>query len=95
MDYKEIKQVVDEVVASVLKKHGVTIQMITEEKSLVDDLMADSLDLIEIMLSFEDRFEISIDEDRVKNIATMGDIYQFILAEGVLPKSIETQARAK
>lgn len=46
--------------------------------SFIDDLGADSIDLLELVLAFEDEFGIQIDEDDIKNIRTVGDIVEYI-----------------
>ncbi len=46
--------------------------------SFIDDLGADSIDLLELVLAFEDEFGIQIEEDDIKNIRTVGDIVEYI-----------------
>ena len=46
--------------------------------SFIDDLGADSIDLLELVLALEDEFGIQIDEDDIKNIRTVGDIVEYI-----------------
>lgn len=46
--------------------------------SFIDDLGADSIDLLELVLAFEDEFGIEIDEDDIKDIKTVGDIVEYI-----------------
>ncbi len=47
---------------------------ITLESSLVDDLDADSLDVIELVMAFEEEFDIKIPDEALENIKTVGDI---------------------
>lgn len=51
---------------------------ITEASSIQDDLGADSLDVVDLVMALEDEFEIEIPEDQVENIKTVGDIVKFI-----------------
>jgi len=51
---------------------------ITRETSLQDDLGADSLDAVELIMSIEDQFEVSIPEDISSNLKTVGDIMNFL-----------------
>lgn len=74
----DIEQTVNKTIYDVLRKHGVTMDMITPEKSIIDDLRAESLDVIEMMLAFEEIFDTSIEEGNVRNISTVGDIYSHI-----------------
>lgn len=52
--------------------------LITMDTELIDDLGADSLDAVEIIMNIEDEFDISVDEDHIDNIKTVGDIVNYI-----------------
>ncbi|MEG1427833.1 MAG: acyl carrier protein [Oscillospiraceae bacterium] len=51
---------------------------ITSDTSLSDDLGADSLDVVDLLMSIEDEFEIEIPDSEVENIKTVGAIVQYI-----------------
>lgn len=51
---------------------------ITTEANIVDDLGADSLDVVDLISSVEDEFDVQIPEEEVENIKTVGDIVAFI-----------------
>ena len=51
---------------------------ITEASSITDDLGADSLDVVDLVMSIEDEFSVEIPEDQVENIKTVGDIVKYI-----------------
>lgn len=51
---------------------------ITYDSSITDDLGADSLDVVDIVMSFEDEFGIEIPDDAVENIRTVADIVKYI-----------------
>lgn len=51
---------------------------ITMDSLLVDDLGADSLDAIDIVMSVEDEFKIEVPDEIIEEIATVGDIVNFI-----------------
>ncbi|MCM1166198.1 MAG: acyl carrier protein [Lachnospiraceae bacterium] len=51
---------------------------ITEDSSITDDLGADSLDVVDLVMALEDEFGIEIPEDEVENIKTVGDIIKYI-----------------
>ncbi len=51
---------------------------ITESSSIQDDLGADSLDVVDLVMALEDEFSIEIPEDQVENIKTVGDIVKYI-----------------
>lgn len=51
---------------------------ITAETNLADDLGADSLDVVDLLMSIEDEFEIEIPDSEVENIKTVGAIVEYI-----------------
>ena len=53
---------------------------VTQQASLRDDLKADSLDLVELIMDLEERFAIKISDDEAQSIATVGDAVDFIVA---------------
>ncbi|MBQ8933243.1 MAG: acyl carrier protein [Lachnospiraceae bacterium] len=53
---------------------------ITMETSFADDLGADSLDLVEIVVALEDELDISISDEELPEIKTVGDAYELIRA---------------
>ncbi|MFI3206341.1 MAG: acyl carrier protein [Clostridia bacterium] len=53
---------------------------ITAETTLSDDLGADSLDVVDLLMSIEDEFEIEIPDTEVENIKTVGSIVEYIEA---------------
>ncbi len=51
---------------------------VTMEANIQDDLGADSLDIVDLVMSVEDAFEVKIEDEDVENIKTVGDIVNFI-----------------
>lgn len=51
---------------------------ITEETSFKDDLRADSLDLFELLMAFEEEFGVEIDQDELEGIETVADVMNYI-----------------
>lgn len=54
---------------------------ITEETNLIDDLGADSLDVVELCLAFEDEFGVHIEDEDLPNIRTVKDVLDYIEKE--------------
>lgn len=52
---------------------------VTEEASLRDDLKADSLDLVELIMDLEERFGVKISDDEAQSIGTVGEAVDFIV----------------
>jgi len=69
---------VKELIASQLNK---PVEDITEDKEVVKDLGADSLDVVEMLMSLEEEFNVSVPEDDAMNIKTVGDIINLIEGE--------------
>ena len=53
-------------------------EKVTMEASITDDLGADSLDLVDLVMSLEEEFDVEIPDDQVENIKTVGDIVKYI-----------------
>jgi len=53
---------------------------ITESASFIDDLGADSLDTVELVMAFEEEFAVEIPDDAAETIQTVGDAVKFIAA---------------
>ena len=51
---------------------------VTLDANIQDDLGADSLDVVDLVMAIEDEFSIEIPEDQVENIKTIGDIVKYI-----------------
>ena len=56
---------------------------ITEETSFKDDRGADSLDLFELVLAFEEEYGIEIPSEDLEKLATVGDVVEYIKAQGI------------
>ena len=57
---------------------GVDESVITMESSFVDDLNADSLDMVELVMAMEQEFDISIPDEVAERVATVGDAVEYI-----------------
>ncbi|WP_038036422.1 acyl carrier protein [Thermopetrobacter sp. TC1] len=62
----------------VVEHLGVDAEKVTEDASFIDDLGADSLDNVELVMAFEEEFGIEIPDDAAENIQTVGDAIKFI-----------------
>ncbi|MEZ6318240.1 MAG: acyl carrier protein [Phycisphaerales bacterium] len=81
MTEQEIEAKVIDIVAEQL---GADKSKITRDTSFVEDLNADSLDTVELVMEFEDEFETSIPDDQAEKIQTVGQAIEFIKqAQGV------------
>jgi acyl carrier protein len=62
----------------VVEHLGVEADKVTEEASFIDDLGADSLDIVELVMAFEEEFGVEIPDDAAEKIATVKDAIDYI-----------------
>jgi acyl carrier protein len=62
----------------IVDKLGVDENEVTPEASFTNDLGADSLDTVELIMEFEKEFNIAIPDDQAENIGTVGDAIKYI-----------------
>ncbi len=72
------EEIQEKVVSIVSEQMGVDKKEITMETSFVRDLNADSLDTVELVMEFEDEFELSIPDDEAEKIQTVGQAVEHI-----------------
>jgi acyl carrier protein len=66
----------------VIEHLGVEADKVTEAASFIDDLGADSLDIVELVMAFEEEFNVEIPDDAAEKIATVKDAIDFINSNG-------------
>lgn len=71
MVFEEVRQIL-------MEQLDVDEDDITYDSEIIDDLGADSLDLVDIVMSLEDEFEIEIPEGSIEQIKTVGDLVNYI-----------------
>ncbi|WP_126172483.1 acyl carrier protein [Altericroceibacterium xinjiangense] len=62
----------------VVEHLGVEEDKVTPDASFIDDLGADSLDIVELVMAFEEEFGVEIPDDAAEKIATVGDANRYI-----------------
>jgi acyl carrier protein len=73
-----MSNIADEVKAIVVEKLGVDASEVKPEASFTNDLGADSLDTVELVMEFEKKFGLSIPDDQSQKISTVGDAITYI-----------------
>ena len=68
----------ERVIKIVCDQMGTTPDKITKDTSFINDLGADSLDTVELVMEFEDEFEISIPDEDAEQIQTIGSAVEYI-----------------
>jgi len=74
----EANEVEEKVISIVAEQMGVDKGEINRETNFVQDLNADSLDTVELVMEFEDEFETSIPDEEAEKIQTVGQAIDFI-----------------
>ncbi len=82
----EIEQKVIDIVA---EQMGVDKAEITRDTSFINDLNADSLDTVELVMEFEDEFEMSIPDEEAEKIQTVGQAIDYIKSVAAKQKAQE------
>tara|TARA_B110000438_G_C15179435_1_gene379484 strand:- start:164 stop:394 length:231 start_codon:yes stop_codon:yes gene_type:complete len=75
-----MSDIAEKVKAIIIDKLGVDENEVTNDASFTNDLGADSLDTVELIMEFEKEFNIQIPDDKAEAIATVGDAVSFIEA---------------
>ena len=73
-----MSDVAERVKKIVVEHLGVEEAKVTENASFIDDLGADSLDTVELVMAFEEEFGVEIPDDAAESIMTVGDAIKFI-----------------
>ncbi|WP_155205739.1 acyl carrier protein, partial [Xanthovirga aplysinae] len=68
----------EKVIEIIIDKLGVEESEVTPEASFTNDLGADSLDTVELIMEFEKEFNVSIPDDQAENIATVGEAVKYL-----------------
>ena len=68
----------DKVKEIITKQLGVKAEQITKETSFINDLGADSLDTVELIMEFEDAFDMNIPDEEAEKIRTVEDAIKYI-----------------
>ena len=69
---------IDKIKAILAEQLDVDIETLSAETDIAKDLNADSLDVVEILMSIEDEFEVEIPDEEIENIKTIGDLVEYI-----------------
>jgi acyl carrier protein len=69
--FEKVKEVI-------VEQLGVEDETVTTETSFIDDLGADSLDIVELIMALEEEFDLQIPDSEAEKIATVGDVIEYI-----------------
>lgn len=66
----------------VVEQLGVEADEVTEESTFIDDLGADSLDIVELIMAFEEAFNVEIPDEEAEKIKSVKDVVEYIETAG-------------
>lgn len=72
------EEIFDKVKGIIVEQLGVNEATITLEASFIDDLGADSLDIVELIMALEEAFDIEIPDSDAEKVVTVGDVVDYI-----------------
>ena len=72
------EEVFDKIKEIIVEQLGVAENSVTEEASFIDDLGADSLDIVELIMALEEEFDIEIPDADAEKVVTVGDVVDYI-----------------
>ena len=74
----DVKAIEEKVISIISEQMGADASEITRETSFINDLNADSLDTVELVMEFEDEFDMSIPDEEAEKIQTVGAAIDYI-----------------
>ena len=72
------EEVFDKVKEIIVEQLGVAENAVTTEASFIDDLGADSLDIVELIMALEEEFDLEIPDSDAEKVVTVGDVVDYI-----------------
>lgn len=72
------KEILEKLTGIIVDQLGVTIDQVKPEATFVEDLAADSLDIVELVMSIEEEFDIQIADEDAEHIITVNDVITYI-----------------
>lgn len=72
------EEILEKVKGIIVEQLGVTDSSVNMEASFIDDLGADSLDIVELVMAFEEEFDIEIPDADAEKVITVGDVVDYI-----------------
>ena len=72
------EEIFDNVKKIIVDQLGVQEASVTKEASFIDDLGADSLDIVELIMALEEEYDIEIPDEDAEKVSTVGDVVEYI-----------------
>ena len=75
------EEISERVKAIIVEQLGVSLEEVTPQASFIEDLGADSLDIVELIMALEEEYDMEIPDEEAEKIQTVEDVTKFILAK--------------
>ncbi len=72
------KSIEERVTDIIVKELGVTPEQVNPDAKFIEDLGADSLDTVELVMAFEDEFDVQVPDEEAEKLLSVGDVTRFI-----------------
>ena len=72
------KSIEDRVKEIIVEQLGVNAEQVTNAAKFIDDLGADSLDTVELVMAFEEEFNVEVPDEEAEKLQTVGDVVRYI-----------------
>jgi len=73
----------DKIIKMIASKLGKKVEDVTPKSRLIEDLGADSLDIVELLMMLEDEYGITIPDQDAMNMSTIGDVVKFMESQDI------------
>ncbi len=75
------KSIADRVKEIIVEQLGVSAEEVTPEAKFIEDLGADSLDTVELVMALEEAFEVEVPDEEAEKLTSVGDVLAFITSK--------------
>lgn len=76
-------ELIDRVKDIIVEQLGVNAEQVTPEASFIDDLGADSLDTVELIMAFEEEFGTEIPDEEAEQLTSVGKVLEYLTSKGL------------
>ena len=76
------KSIEDKVKDIIVEQLGVNPEQVTQQAKFIEDLGADSLDTVELVMAFEEEFNVEVPDEEAEKLQTVGDVVKYIEDKG-------------
>ncbi len=73
-----MSEITDKVKDIIVEQLGVNAEQVTPEAKFIEDLGADSLDTVELVMAFEEEFNIEVPDEDAEKLTTVGHVYDYV-----------------